>query len=55
MRVVNPTLPLLFGEVFERVPVKVQRMLVTVRSYPEAAPPPPLAGVYVQVVPLSFE
>ena len=39
------TLPVLFGEIWLRLPVNVHLMFVTFRSYPDDAPPPPLTGV----------
>ena len=55
IRAVNPTDPVLLGPVWLRLPLNVQRRWVTCRSYPAGAPPAPLAGVYVHVLPPSLE
>jgi hypothetical protein len=49
------TLPVLFGEAWERFPVKVHMTLVNRRSYPAGAPPPPETGVYVNEAPPLLE
>src|SRR5688500_18141188 len=55
MRAVNETLPVLFGEVWLRLPPNVHRIFVTKRSYPAGAPPPSETGGYVYVKPPSSE
>src|SRR5438067_6717133 len=51
----NCSVPWLFGAVLERAAKNRQRMRFTQRSKPAGALQPALTGVYVQLVPPSFE
>ena len=44
IRAMNPTDPVLAGGVWLKLPVNVQRMRLTFRSYPAGAPPAALEG-----------